>query len=36
MTRIAWRRLDVPGLEWADIDRGADDRWHWRAVGRAA
>ena len=23
MTRIVWRRLDVPGLEWAEIDRGA-------------
>ena len=22
MTRIVWRRLDVPGLEWAEIDRG--------------
>ena len=22
VTRIVWRRLDVPGLEWAEIDRG--------------
>jgi hypothetical protein len=22
MIRIVWRRLDVPGLEWAEIDRG--------------
>ena len=24
MTRIVWQRLDVPGLEWAEIDRGVD------------
>lgn len=26
MTRIVWRRLDVPGLEWAEIERGAETR----------